>query len=509
MGCRARFVSAEDAVAKIRDGDTVVVEGGSGGFADAERLVLALEERYLRTGSPKDLTIYHPNGLGDGIDRSINHLAHRGLVKRFIGGHFGLLPAVAKMILGNEVEAYNFPQGVLAQLLREIARRGPGLVTKVGLGTFVDPRFGGGKLNDVTKDDLVTLICIEGEEYLFYRAVPVHVALVRGSMADEYGNISYEHECATFEGISACQAARACGGIVIAQVKRVVKWGTLDPKLVKIPRTLVDYVVVDEQQWQSYRSEFDGALSGQFRLARVQGALPSGDVKAVIARRAVRELAPGMVANVGYGTSAFVVQAALEAGLFEDVVFVIEQGIVGGMPLPGVLFGCAANPEAIIDQPYQFDLFHGGGLDIAFLSFAECDAKGNVNASRFDDHLAGAGGFIDISQHARKVVFCGTFTAAGLSVGINDGSLKILSEGRIRKFVPQVQQVTFSGERALRQGQQVVVVTERAVLELTPGGWVVTEVAPGVDLEQDVLRRMGFQCTVRRPVRCMNSTLFR
>ena len=504
----AQFLSPEEAARLVPDGATVLLTGSGGGLMDADRVYQALEKRFLETGHPQHLTLVHVTGIGDGKGAGVDRFAHEGMVRRVIGGHWGWSPRMAELALANKIEAYNLPQGVLSLLTCEIAAHRLGLLTHVGLHTFVDPRLQGGKLNAAAREELVEVVHLAGEERLFYRAFPVDVAIVRGTTADERGNISTEWEAVDLDVLSAAQAAHNSGGLVIAQVKRLARAGSLHPRAVKIPGHLVDAVVVVPEQWQTVEAEYNPAFSGEIRVpVQAIAPLPPG-VRKFIARRAALELRPDAVVNLGFGIPDGVANVAAEEGIFDRVVFSVEQGIVGGVPAKGAIFGAGTNPDMIVDAPSQFNFYHGGGLHLAFLGAAQIDQHGNVNVSKFGDTIAGCGGFIDISQNAKKVVFCGTFTARGLRASAEDGRLKIESEGAVRKFVAEVEQITFSGRYALERGQDVLYVTERAVFRLTPEGLELLEVAPGTDLERDILAQMDFRPHVHRQPPEMDNRIF-
>ena len=491
MRAAARVVSAEEAVAAIPSGATVAV-GGFVGAGHPELLTSVLEQHFLRTATPRDLTLIYAAGQGDRSARGLNHLAHAGLLRRVIGGHWNLAPKLGRLALANEIEAYNFPQGVICVLFREIAAKRPGVITRVGLNTFIDPIQGGGRLNARTTEPLVERMSLDGETWLHYRAVPIHVGLIRATSADPRGNLSMEREGLIGDLLPIAQAARNHGGIVIAQVERIVD-RIADPKSVRVPGALVDFVVVADAE--HHAQTFGEAFNETYVTTAPEAwALPrlAFSERKIIGRRALQEIRAGEMVNLGIGLPEAVAAVAEETGRLRDFTLTVESGPIGGVPASGLSFGCSHFPEAVVDQPSQFDFYDGGGLDIAILGAAEVDAEGSVNVSTVAGRFAGVGGFVNIAQSARRLVFCCTLRAGELEVAVRDGALRIVREGIHAKFVPRVQQVCFHGPTALANGQEVLYVTERAVFALTPQGLALTELAPGVDLQRDVVDQMQF-----------------
>jgi propionate CoA-transferase len=505
-----KIITAEEAALLVKDNQTFTISGFVG-CNSPEALSKALEKRYIETQSPKNLNLFYVAGIGDGKDRSVNHFAHEGLLKQVVAGHYNLAPKLTKLILEEKIEGYNFPQGTLSQLLRDIAGKRVGTVTHVGLNTFADPRIEGGKLNSISKQELVKVIEIEGQEKLLYKSFPIDIAFIRGTTADEKGNITLEKEAVSLELTSMAQAVKNSGGTVIVQVEKVVQSGTLDPRLVKIPGIYVDYVVQNTEtacHEQVFNTEFNPSYCGDARI-------PVGSVKPlplterkIVGRRAAMELTPGSVVNLGIGMPEAVSSVANEEGIGDYMTLTVEAGPIGGIPAGGLDFGASTNAECILDQNYQFDFYDGGGLDLAFLGLAQADEKGNINVSKFGPRIAGCGGFVNITQNAKRVFFCGTFTAKGLQIEAANGKLTIVKEGQSKKFIKQVEQITFSGDYAIKTEQPVMYITERAVFELRKDGLHLIEVAPGIDLQKDVLDLMEFKPIITDELKEMDARLF-
>jgi len=505
---KAKVISVREAVDLVKDGDTVVVGGSGAGHALPQRFIDELAMVFTAEGRPRDLTTVRIVGIGDFAERGFSQLGLPGLMKRTIGSNIGNEPRLGALVEANEIESYSFPQGVLSQLMREIAAGRPGLVTHVGLGTYVDPRQTGGKQNARTTEDLVEVVTLRGREWLLFHAFPIDVAVIRGTTADEDGNITMEGEAVQGEMLAMAMAARNSGGIVIAQVRGLARRGTLPLREVKIPAALVDHLYVDPEQWQTYITQDSPYYAGRLRKPVTPEAPLPLDVRKIIARRSLLEFKPGAICNLGFGISQLIGRVAWEEGITDQLVLTVEQGIFGGIPVAGNEGGAGFNYQAMIDQPYMFDFYDGGGLDVASLSFAEIDAEGNVNVHAFEGRVRGPGGFPNISARTRKINFVGTLTAQGLKLDISEAGVRVDAEGTLSKFVPQVNEISFNGRLARERGQQVRYITDRAVFELGDDGVVLIEIAPGIELERDVIGQMGFRPRVADELRTMDKRIY-
>lgn len=508
-----QFVAPEFIANQIQDGDSLLTVGMT--LAGASEAVLsALEERFVRTGHPNQLTLIHASGQSD-RHHGIQHLAHPGMVRRIIGSHWGLAPQWMEMISLNQVVAYCFPQGQMTHWLRSVASGLPGHLTQIGLETFIDPRLEGGKMNDLTQEypDVVHVVQVQGQEYLWFDAIPINWTFVRGTTSDEHANISAEEEAMKLEILPAVLATRRYHGSVVVQVKNVTARGSIPPRAVEIPGAHVDYVVPvsDPARYHRQTSSWviDPSYSAEGYRPATEPLLGPLDIRRIIGRRAVLELTPAAIVNMGTGIPNDVIGPEVHREKCQDLVtMTVESGVYGGTPVGGVDFGIAKNPDALIEHPYQFDFYNGHGADITFMGFGEIDANGHVNATKLGDRATGSGGFIDITQSARKIVFCGTFTTQGLAVSTDHGALQIVREGLVRKCVQTVRQISFNGLRARRHKQTVLVVTERVVFNLEDGGWTITEIAPGIDLARDILAHMDFVPLVSSKVKIMDPKIF-
>jgi propionate CoA-transferase len=501
-------ISADEAARLVEDGDAILISGSGGGHSVPEALLAAVGRRFQAEKKPVGLTSISVVGVGDRAALGASHLAQEGLLRRAITSALVDSPGLVTLAAADKIEAYTFPQGVLSQLMRDMAGGRPGLLTKTGLNTFVDPRQQGARQSPCTPLDFVEVVNLAGEEWLFFKPIPLNVAFLRGTTADEDGNVTMEQEAVFGEMLAMAQATRRAGGMVIVQVKRLASRGTLPPKQVKIPGILVDFVVVDSAQRQTYATDYDPSYSGELRVPLNQiKPLPLGPRK-VIVRRGAMELFAGAVCNLGAGVSTGLSTVAAEEGLLDAVVLTNEQGLIGGAPITGRDSGGAQNFAAMVDQPSQFDFYDGGGLDVAFLSFAEVDSQGNVNISRFGDKIIGVGGFINISANARCVVFGGTLTAGELDVTWEGGKTIVRKEGRHKKFVRKLEQICFSAPLARKRGQTVLFVTERAVFRIGAEGLELCEIAPGLDPERDIVPHMDFRPSIAKDLKTMHTGLF-
>ncbi len=500
-GTKPPVIAAAEAAMLVEDGMTLAIESSGGGLGEPTALLRAVRDRYAAEGTPSGITILHASGLGNQAGSGSDLLTADGLLKRVIVGHYGMTPRLAELAGQNRFEAYCLPQGVIAQLFREIAAGRPGLITHIGLGTYMDPRDSGGRVNKAAVDSIVELVGVDGREWMFYRSIPIDVAFIRGSVIDELGNLSMSEEAATLSNFPAAAAARNSGGIVVAQARRLAEPHGLAARDVVVPGHLVDFIVIDPSQTQTAVDDYNPSYAGQLRVPLHGTGEGTTLERRIIGERALAELEAGAVVNLGFGMPDSVAAVASEQGRLDEITLSVEQGGTGGMPTQGLAFGAVWNPDALIDQHLQFDFYDGGGLDCTCLGFAQIDAAGRVNSSQVAGRVFGVGGFVNISQGAKKVIFCGTFTSGGLEISVDDGNLVIDQEGRHRKFPEEVAQVTFSTEQARVREQEVMYITERAVFELADSGPVLTEIAPGIDLEADILAHMDFVPLIADPLR--------
>lgn len=511
---KVKFLSSTEAVKLIKDNDTI----GTVGFlltGAAEELIMRIGERFKKENSPKNLTFMWASGIGDGKERGLNHICIEGLLKRTIAGHYGMLPKIAPLVVENKIEAYNFPQGVLTALFGEMAGNRPGLLTTVGLNTFVDPEYNGGKLNKKTEEDLVEKIKIDNEDCLFFKSQKLDVAILRGTEADEDGNIGISKEALKLENLEIASAVRANGGTVIVQVEKLVKNGDIQPKDVYIPSLFVDVVVkVDDVKNHmqtgatQFNEEFIKAGKQQDNKEKVLEMKPL-DVKYIISRRCAMEVShEDYIINYGIGMPEKVAEILAIEGYKNDFSASVEPGVIGGNALGGLDFGSAINPNAFVSHRQQFDFYDGGGIDISFLGMAQVDSLGNLNVSKFGTKIPGCGGFINISQNSKQIVFCGTFTASGLEVEIKNGEIKILKEGKVKKFINNLDHVTYNGIYESSKGKNALIITERAVFKATKDGLTLIEIAPGIDLEKDILQQMEFEPIVPKNIKLMDCRIF-
>ena len=508
MKLKNKIIPAHKVPRLIKNNSFVII-GGNGGTGAPERILIEIEKNYIKKKRPKNLTIFHITGIGAVDKLGLNHLNHKGLVKKVIGGNYGLqIPFMKNLIVSNKIEAYNLPQGILSQLCRTMASKQPGIISKVGLKTYIDPRVEGGRMNKKTKKNIVKLLKINGEEYLFYQSPKPNFAIIRGSFIDEEGYVYMDHEATTREDLSIAQAVHNNGGVVVCQFKQKKQSINLNPHLAKIPGFLIDYYVQDQKQKQTYEIFYDKFRSGEKKLKNPKLSKIPLDIRKVIARRAALELKKNNVVNLGVGVSVGISNIAYEEDIYKDITLTVEAGVIGGIPGSGLNFGSAINPKSIIDQPYQFDFYDGGGLDVAFLSFAEIDKNGNVNVSRFGNRNDGAGGFINIAQGAKKVVFSGTLTGGGLSTSIVKGNLKINKEGKNKKFVNKVNQITFSSKDGIKRGQSIFFNTDRGLFKIINGKITLVEVARGVRIKEDIIDQIPFKINISKNLKKISKNIY-
>jgi propionate CoA-transferase len=504
----SKVITAQEAAKLIQDGVTIgaSTQGLSGW---AEEIAIAIEERFKQSGHPRNITLVHSCTCGDYKKRGTTHLGHEGLVKRLICGHTLTSPNMINLIEHNKIECYLLPQGVICQLWRAIAGKKVGVITSVGLGTFVDPRIDGGKITSITKEDLVKMIEIEGQELLLYKPFPIDVAMIRGTVADENGNLTMDNESVIMEALPLAMATKNSGGIVLAQAHNLAMANSLHPKNVKVPGTLIDYVVIakPENHHQTQQTYFNPVLAGHIKVPMTGIPTIPLDARKIIGRRAAAELAAGDVVNLGVGIPAVIPSVIAEEGLTGKVTATTELGVFGGVPTIGLDFGGALNAEAMIEHASMFDYYDGGGLDVVFVGLAQADKNGDVNVSRFGNRVAGPGGFINITQNSKKVVFCGMF-AIGSEEVVENGKLRVTKEGTGKKFVEKVEQITFSGEFARHRQTPVIFITERCVFNLGNRELILTEIAPGVDLERDILGMMDFKPRISPQLKSMDEKMF-
>ncbi len=507
----AQVITSDEAARLIRDGDHVAVSSFTA-ISMAEDVFVSIGERYEKEQHPKNISIYHVSGVGDYKPggRGLNHLAHEGLIGRIYGAHAAPYPDLSPMMADGRIETYMVPQGVCCHIMRAMAGGEDGLLTKVGLNTFADPRLDGCKINQSCKEDVVELVNVCGKELLYYKAFPIDICLLKATYADEDGNISCENEPLILEQLEVAGATHRWGGKVVVQVHKIVKRGSLHPRKIKIPSVLVDYIVVGRKE-NTYQTHFfedeKPELTGDLKVpAEAIEAMPFG-LRKIAARRGALEIKPGTFVNIGGGMSEGVANVASEEGLADKILLGVESGLIGGVPVVGAI-GTAYNPEVVIRQPECFDLYNGGLLDITFLGSAQIDREGNVNVTKFNGKVIGPGGFVNITQNTKSIRFIGSFTGGKTEIESGDGKLKVVSDGKFLKFVDHVEQVSFSGKQGVANGQDVLYITERAVFRLVEGGIMLIEIAPGVDLEKDILSKMEFRPMIADDLKLMDERIF-
>jgi len=505
-----KVVSIEEAVAAIKDRSTMVITGFTGCIVP-DYILKGIEDAFVSGGKPNNLTLVWNNSITGGEGLGSDRLAHNGLITKAISAHLNLMPKMQAMVDREEIPCNILPLGCMTQLYREIGRGSPGLITKIGLGTFIDPRIAGGKANSITTDDLVEVMEINGEEYLFYKSFPIDVAVIRGTTIDTHGNLSCEREVALTDGLAAASAVKRSGGIVIAQVENVCAFGSISPRDIYVPGIMIDYAVVSPPEFHPMamgHAEYIDALAHKHRVEL--GSLPPLPMneRKIMARRAAMELRAGQIVNLGFGVPEGIASVAAEAGIADKMILTVEVGQVGGVPCGGPLFGASYNSEYCTDMTRMMDWYEGRALDLAFLGAVEVDSCGNTNVTKIGKTI-GPGGYINIAQTAKKMCFCGALTAKGLKVEAKDGKLVIESEGKLKKYVPDVEQISFSGKTAIKENQEVLYITERAVFRQTPDGPMLIEIAPGIDLQTQVLDQIAFDIKVSPELKIMDERIFR
>ncbi|MDD3212220.1 MAG: acyl CoA:acetate/3-ketoacid CoA transferase [Eubacteriales bacterium] len=514
---KPELINAKQAVDYIADGSTLCTIGMTL-ISASETILKEIERRFLAEGRPNQLTYVHTCGQASmKMPGGMTHLAHEGLLKRVIGGHWGQSPMMMDLISNNQVEAFNLPQGQMANMFHSMALREPGKLSKIGIGTFVDPRIEGGKMNQRTKDcgdEVVAIVEIDGEEYIQYKPIPIDTLVIRGTYCDENGNLSTEEEGMMLEVLPAVMATKRWGGRVIAQVKSIVKNGTIKSKEVTVPGVLIDAVVVAENVFEEHRQTFswyyDPAYCGIVRVPETAVKHIPLNERKVIGRRALMLLEPDAIINIGTGIPNDVVGPIMAEENVNDCVSVtVESGIYGGTPASTIDFGIACNAEALVGHDRQFELYTGAGIDFTFMGAGQLDRYGNVNATRMGNKATGAGGFIDITTTAKTVVFCSTFTGGGLQVSFSEETgVAILREGKFKKLVDAVQQISYNGALAVERGQKMWYVTERCVFELTAEGMKLVEIARGIDLERDILAQMDFKPLIAANLKTTDTRIY-
>jgi len=506
-----KVVDVKTAIGKIHNESAVVVSAFVG-CSVPEYILENMEQEFLNNGTPAGLTVIWDATTGNGPGLGVDHLGHKGLTSRVICSHISFHKRLQGMVDNNEIDAHILPYGAMTQLYRELGAGRPGFISKIGLHTYVDPRLEGARGNERTKDTFTEVIKLHDEEYLFYKPIPMDVAIIRGTTIDEKGNLTCERETFIGDLLVTARAVKRNGGIVIAEVERIAETGALNPRNVIVPGFMIDYVVVappDHRTQIQQIPSYNGAWAHEYRVPLNSSSKKMAlNERKIIARRAAMELHTGDIINLGIGVPTGVSAVAAEEGFADQISMTVECGQVGGVPVGDLAFGACVNPDYVVDSCRQFEWYDGGGLNKAFLGAAEVDQQGNANVSKFA-YTVGPGGFINIAHTARKVCFCGTLTAGGLKVAAKDGKLQIVQEGRTKKYLSKVKQITFSGKLAMEEKQDIMYITERAVFRLINGEVVLTEIAPGIDLQQQVLDQIEFPVKVAEDLKIMDEKIFK